>query len=494
MSRPAGEARQTLERVTIDGIPVFWLPDGRRPMAALQFRVGRSDEAFAQMGITHLVEHLAFFQAGRRPYPVNGFVDNVRTVFHVAGSGSEISEFLQDIVAALQNLPLDRVVDEARILRTEALRQNASLWDQLAWYRYGAVGHGAVGLPEFGLNGIAPAAVAAWSRDWFTAGNAALWIAGPIPDGLRLALPPGPRRATRPADPIPGLELPAWTSNRIPGIAMGVVVPRESAPAMANRILTKRLETHLRYELGRSYEVSVAYQPLDAVEGQASIFASCLEEDAAKVRASFLATVDQLAHQGPTPEELAEDRASFVRHLADPDAGYSELDRATHSELIGHPQTTSDELLAEMDALSPHDVREALRAALDRAILMGPLQDPPDGLSARQWRQYPVWSASVVAGKVHDRTTRRFPWSPRTEHLVVGPEGVSWVGPGGQASTVRFADCIGMVIDEDGARWAHGRDGFRVRVHAPDWKGGASVVAALDAAVPADRVVRIPPS
>jgi hypothetical protein len=489
MTAPDGADR--IQRLEIDGVPVFWLPDGRRPMAALQFRVGRSDEPFPRMGVTHVVEHLAFFSLRPREFQANGFVDNIRTVFHVSGDGAEISAFLGRIIEALGALPLDRLTDELRILRTEAQRRTASIWDQLAWYRYGAVGQGSVVLPEFGLNGLDRDAVSGWSREWFTAGNAVLWVAGPIPDGLRLALPPGERKPIPPSVPLPTLELPAWSGSRIPGIALGLVVPRASAPTMGTRILTKRLEQHLRYELGRSYEVSIAYQPLDAVEGQASIFASCLEADAPKVRAAFLATLDEFLASGPTDAEMDQDRAGAERAFADPDSGYGELDRAAHGELIGYPHDTSEQLLAEMRAISPEEARAAVEAAVDGGILIGPVTPPPDGESGRSWKPYPNWSAAQVEGRRHDRSTRKYPWSPREEELIVGADGVTWLDRAGHPVTVRFADCIGVVIESDGARWIYGRDGFRVRVHVADWKDGAKAVAAIDTAVPPELVVRV---
>jgi hypothetical protein len=488
---PWDPGHAAIERLEIDGVAVFHLPDARRPTVALQFRVGRSDEPFPRMGITHVVEHLAFFKLGPRNHPTNGFVDNIRTVFHATGTEDELVSFLHGIIAALADLPLDRLTDESRILRTEALRRSPSLWEQLAWYRYGSLGPGTLGMEEYGLNGLPSAAVAGWSRDWFNRGNAALWIAGPVPAGLRLELPDGPRRPIPPAVPIADLPLPAWTTNRLPGIALGLLTQRSFDATIAGRILTKRLETHLRYELGRSYEVSIAYQPLDANEALSSIFASCLEEDAEKVRAAFLATVDQFASSGPTEQELADDRTAYDRAMTDPDAGYGELDRAAHSELTGHPYSTTAELRAEMRSATPASVRDAIARALDGAILMGPLGGAPVGQSARQWRDYPVWSTSWVQGERLDRSNRKFPWSKRTEELIIGRDGVSWIDQGQRAVTVRYAELVGMVIDADGARILHGRDGFRVRVHAADWDHGTQAVAAIDSAVPADLVVRI---
>jgi hypothetical protein len=482
-----------IERLEIDGIPVFWMPDGRRPMAALQFRVGRSDETFATMGVTHLVEHLAFFKLGQRDH-TNGFVDNIRTVFTIHGDGSEIVEFMAAICDAIHALPLGRLSDEARILRAEALRRAPSIFDELAWLRFGAAGHGLAHIPEFGLSRLAPGDVTAWAAARFTAGNAAMWIAGPMPEALRLPLPAGPRRPVTVTDPIPGLHLPAAAASRIPGVALGAVIPREWPFTIGTRVLTKRLEQRLRYEMGRSYEVSLAYGPLDGTVGHASIFASCLDSDALDVRTALLEATDQFADRGPTADELADDRAAYARYRDDPDSGYGLLDRAVHQELLGIPRRSAEEELAEHQAVTPEDVREAFAKTLDEALLAGPLGAPPVGLSGRQWSAYPIWSEQVVTGRTFDRTTKRFPWSRTTEELIVGPDGVSWLDGTGNVRTVRYDDCVGLLIDQDGARVVNGRDGFRVVVRASEWKRGDAAVAAVDRAIPEALVIRLPPA
>ena len=82
----AGRTLPTLERAEIDGIPVVWSDTTGGPfVAALAFRVGRTDEPLPQAGISHIVEHLALSRLGMQEYDHNGFVDATRTVFHSVG-------------------------------------------------------------------------------------------------------------------------------------------------------------------------------------------------------------------------------------------------------------------------------------------------------------------------------------------------------------------------------------------------------------------------
>lgn len=194
---PAGGGR--IRQTTIDGVRVFWTPDADRVIGSLQFRTGRGDEPFAKMGISHLVEHLALFPIGRKPYDPNGFVDHVRTVFHAHGTVEEVRDFLGEIGHNLANLPLDRAPDESRILRTEARGRTPSIGGHLLWLRYGADGFGGMSIDENGLGSIDGPSVQAWSDERFTADNAVAWFSAEPPADLRFALPKG--------KPIPPVEL-----------------------------------------------------------------------------------------------------------------------------------------------------------------------------------------------------------------------------------------------------------------------------------------------
>jgi predicted Zn-dependent peptidase len=57
-----------IRRDVIDGVTVFWTPDAKRRMGALQFRVGQSDETPSTAGVSHIVEHLALFSTERRQF------------------------------------------------------------------------------------------------------------------------------------------------------------------------------------------------------------------------------------------------------------------------------------------------------------------------------------------------------------------------------------------------------------------------------------------
>src|SRR6476660_1410871 len=115
----------------VDGVRVLWKQAPPPLMAALVFRVGRSDETLATAGITHLVEHLAFSKLGQLRHPHNGMVDNVRTVLHASGSEDEVVAFVGNVTRALSGLPTDRLEAEARVLRTEAAGRSGGFSEEL---------------------------------------------------------------------------------------------------------------------------------------------------------------------------------------------------------------------------------------------------------------------------------------------------------------------------------------------------------------------------
>src|SRR5258708_7653338 len=120
MAETSTGSRPRLRRTEVDGVPTLWVP-GPAPMrAGLMFRVGRADESLAWGGITHLVEHLALSGLGKRPYALNGQVDDNRTGFFVAGTTDEVGEFLSSLTTSLGTPPTDRVAVERQILLTEA--------------------------------------------------------------------------------------------------------------------------------------------------------------------------------------------------------------------------------------------------------------------------------------------------------------------------------------------------------------------------------------
>ncbi len=468
-----------VRRTEVDGVPVFYIDAGPRTHASIAFRVGRADEPFTKVGISHVVEHLAIHQLGDRAYPINGSVDHVITGFFAAGEADESAAYVQDIVGALGALETDRLPVELRVLRSEAAQRGPNVIDAQLTYRYGTEGPGRASQTEFALQGLTAGDVTAWAGERFTAGNAAAWLGFAPPAGFRLPLPEGQRQPVGPRRPIDPLPLPSFGPIRsFGGVSLGGPVARTSPDAAMARILRSRMERRLRRDLGLSYETSLAYLPLDGVEAYVSLFASCGQNDAIRTGDEVLRLLDDLARDGATPEELAEEIDQYDRATAGPDAIMGDLIRCVANELLGHPQETTEELRAELAAVTSADIADSATRFRATALGIGPeVPTLPAG-----WSRYPVTSAGSVDGRRFDHVSRKFPWSTPTQVLIVGADGVTWIGQDATTITVRYAQCAGVVRHSRQRLVLYGTDGFRVYVDPGEWKRGGEALDMVDRA------------
>ena len=468
-----------VEELEVDGVPVFWTDvDGPRS-ASLMFRVGRADEPANQGGVTHLVEHLALAPLAQQDYHHNGFVAPLRTVFHATGTDAQLIAFVGAVTASLRALPLDRILMERRILGHEAIARGPSHPNLLRWFRYGYAGHGLVGAEEIGLGWLGPKPVAEWAGNWFTRHNAALWWSGPPPGDLRIDLPEGQRRPTAPTPTVPGVAFPARIDNGGTGCSAGFVGSRSAATRIMQSVILRRLRQDLRFERGLIYDVGTDYEPLDGRSTHIAVGMDCTREDAVEVASMVLRVLTDLREHGATDEEIAREATTFVEGATQTGGRFGFLDGTAHDALLGHPRETAAEIVAEYQAVTPDAIAAVAAAALDTLLLLAPPGPYDDGTLGA----YPSWSDHVVDGRMFRPSGWRILPSARPDRLIVGPTGVSWIGPSGLPNTVRYDDCVALRHWEGPVRELWGADGFRVVINAADWNRGASVVAEVDAAV-----------
>lgn len=478
-----------IERLEIDGIPTFAARTAPRYTGMLIFRTGRADEMLRNSGITHLVEHLAMFQFGpHQPFMANAMVGGLCTSFWATGRPDEVAGFLRNVATALHDLPLGRIQDESRVLRTEEAGHAGGPPTTLLWFRYGATGHGLAALPEIGLGALDRAMVRDWAAERFTAGNAALWFTGPPPEGLSLGLPPGPRIPPPQLAPVSGVPYPAWAPGGPGVIGVSFVRPRRDWLSIPLTIAAVRLSEQLRFRRGLTYDMAIGYEPITTDTSHAALWTQSLPEHGATVRDTVVEVLESLARDGATDEDLARVRNDMRRAREDPDAVANEGMIQAINELLGFPNHSAAEHLAEIDRLDGREVARRMTAALESALFLVP-QDCP--LAAQTYRPYPAWSASAVPGRSFRPAAARFPWS-KGIRLVVGREGVSLVNPAQQAITVYYANCAAAVSHPTGALEIFGEDGFRVAVEPKYWRGGVDAVLALLAALPPGRLVPAP--
>ncbi len=467
-----------MRQTEIDGVPVF-VADGPPPLTAgLVFGVGRRDETFVHGGVTHLVEHLVMGALGRTTVEANASVDLAVTEFTATGSPERVADVLRAVCTALADLPTDRLAVDADVLRSERGLPVAPDTAVLLGELYGASGPGLAAMREPALRALTAEQVRAWARQRFVAGNAALWLAGPVPGELSLPLPVGPvpaRAAWTRREPT----TPAWTELPLEDrVALAAELPRTPADAATAGILRTRVEEELRARRGVAYAVELDRVPVDAERAVVVVSSDARPGESAVVARLLWREVQRLADEGPRPDELDHERALLAEHLADPRSDPEEA-RATARGLVsGAPVPTRPELHAAAERLDAGRVRAVAAALRDAAVLGVALgAEAPAGLP-----RLPQWSADRVTGRVF-RPARRSA-APRGARLVAGPEGVTSDLGEGRVSTVRWADAVGLVRSP-GEEWTVvGRDGTGVALVAADWRDGAAAVDLARAAVP----------
>jgi zinc protease len=407
-----------MERYDQGGISIFWEPSRGEAMAALMFRAGVADEAPHRRGVTHLVEHLTLFPLGRRPYEYNAFVDLLSTVFHARGSQEEVTGFLGDVSRSLGDLPFDRFDTELEILRTEGEHDPGDFVSRMLHFRFGVSGFGVCLLKELGLRILTPDDVAARREQAFTAGNAAIWMHSPEPPELDLELPDGPRCAPPPAEPLSGLEFPAWVASGTGGVGAAMLGDRSLAMSLAVGVITERLHERLRVQEGVAYSVDAGRLPLGPDRAHILVSADCQDRSAPAVATALLEELERFAGEGPSSEELEDLNRRADRVPADdPDVIKSGLDFAATEELLGAEPLDREELARRRRAVTGEDARTALADALASRLVIVPESCPKPSAELKELERPPAR---------FDGRTYQARQDPSNDTLIVDDAGVYW--------------------------------------------------------------------
>ena len=481
--RMAVIAHPAIERTEVDGVPVLWSAVPGPLTVALVFRVGRVDEQPPKAGITHAIEHLAMAPLDQPRYDHNAFVDATRTVFHATGRPDELTGFFGSVSRSLAALPVARLVVERDVLLREADGRGDSIAEMHRNFRFGLVGHGLVGQPEFGLAALTEKAALEWAGRSFGRGNAMAWVSGPPPAGLRFELADGERLPVPTPAPIADVRLPAVVDDSDSGAAFGFLLSRQLGAASFVSILQHRLRRRLRAELGLVYDVLGDYDPLDGTSALALVGADCAADSTQQVVDLGIAELESLARGEATDAELAEELGDLERAMEDPGAVMGLLDALVQDELLGLPYRSPEERYEEQRTTNAGHIGARAAEALGSALVLSHIHTLPAGFSA-----YPRSSPAPVGGREVKPFLSVLGLGPKMR-LTIGPDGVSVRHGDGTFMTVRYADCVILEhpVEDELVMW--GRDGVRLYVPAVFWRGGEDVLAEIRRSVPPEVVV-----
>ena len=473
-----------VERSVVDGVPVFTAGGRERTTAALVFGVGLRDETFATIEVTHLVEHLAMAALPRTHLRCNAVTDVDSTAFFATGRPEAVGAFLDAVCRALADLPTDRMAAEAGVLQAEGCGSASSTVSALWAARYGLSGPGLTVSAGPGPEYLTEPTVRAHAARWFVRGNAALWCHGPLPPGLRLPLPAGPRPVRRLPVPRPQ-DGPVWTRTDVPGVGLLLATDRaaDDALAVGVQVTAERLRERARHARGLSYGVDSLTLDLAADRREVALVVDARAGRDAEVADLVWATVAELCAHGPTAEEVAHAVAGLEAELDQEDAAGAELADAAYCAATGLPFRPAAATLAAWRAVTPADVTAALRRAEPTAVLAVPdtvAWDGPPGVARRPL----CGTLPELPGGVPFRP----PWHRRLLDpaarvaLVVSGEGLAHRDADGDVHGVPWSRVAALVPTDDGRGvTVVSRDLCCVRVH-PDRYGRRALDAVLERA------------
>ncbi len=469
----------------VDGLVVLMPPEPGSTedvTAALTFRVGVVDETIRTRGITHMVEHLAVSRFHAETLSWNGSVDLTRTRFTARGPAGEVTRFLNEVMVALSALPADRLDHERRVLQIEARSSAQGIASSLLTVRFGLQGPGLAPYPEWGVEWLGRDELQAWSDEWFTASNAVLWATAPLPD-LVVALRAGrprPPRLTIPHRPFPAAEV---RDGHV--LALSTLVPRTTTHLVAAMELERSLRT-LRTEAALSYQTAVSHYPLSADHMLVTATADVHPEAVVEATDAFQAVLRDLAENGPRADHLEAHRRNLVAAFAGEDAAVGRLDPIAMAMLFGVPDPLTNHIPRDLAAITEDHVRGAAQGFLDHALLAV----PPAGADA-VLPPFEMYAPEPVP-PVEGRTMRSS--DPAVDHevrLVYGAAGITHWDEYGEALTVRFDACVGVVAWPDGSRLIYRTDGHGLFLDPRQWLQFSRIRDCVDGHAAA-RLVHLP--
>jgi len=467
----------------IDGVPVFWQEAPGPLTAGLVFGCGTRDETFMTVGVTHLVEHLVMSTLPRVHHDHDATVDLSVTEFVATGRPEQVVAFLRAVCEGISAIPIHRLAQEAGVLEAEGGFAVHPTGAALLTRRYGARDVGLEVYAGPGYQQLPADAVLAHAAKFFVAGNAALWLTGQPPEGLRLPLPHGQRgRRIEPAEIA--RDGPRWSEEVVPASGVLLSGARDPAWNIGMAVLGERLLAEARHQRGLSYEVFgdvIQIGPMsrqyllgaDARQGQDGVVAEILWEQ-----------LRRLAAEGPTDEELAHEKAGFSESYSDPRWAAEEAAGQARAALFDLPSSDPESRLSEIANVTREDVARCFVQALPTALIA-----VPEGVSVSLQgvgiggcpRTKEAPSGQMFRMKTLVRLLTR-QW--RAPDLYLTGTGLARRDPDGDVHGTRFDDVIGVEVDGDN-RIVFAANGCIFPVVPDAYRGGEALADVIDSAVPA---------
>lgn len=479
---------EPIQNTELAGMPTFQVPSPGPTLGMLIFRVGSADEQLSHAGITHLVEHLALYRMASQPtaFSYNAAVEQLSTAFWARGTPDEVGDYLSRVCTALQDLPLERLPDEVRVLQAERA-DSAPLVDRMLAVRFGAITYGLRAYPELGLGAVDGNAVREWSRRWFVRRNCALAFVGEMPGELSLELPEGDSPASVPSSGRK-LRLPGWKAIGEGAIAVTAIGPRSTEAFVALACAQRSLSDRLRRDQGMAYAVKAVIEPLYGSLAHVALWTSTATEDSEEGLTSFTDTLLRLLAEGPDAALLDAVKEARRRSIADADQAPARLAQRALDHLTEVPAVSDQTQMQEIDAITVERIAAVSSEWSRTAILFTPDATKP-ACDTMTLRALPIWSERRLHGRRFVRATSQ---RLGAQQVYASAEGVMAVTDAERVLTIPFDECVAMVVPSPKDRVLYGADSTFLFLHAEDWRDWTGLARMIDQGVPSSRQIVTP--
>lgn len=480
------DVNRTPELRVVQNIPAVFIPAPGPLVGGIQFRVGRMDDPPHRLGLSHLVEHLVMTTLDEPEYFHNASVGPEFTEFYCSGEPNEVVEFLNHVGRALANPSFDRLDHEKRVTEIEMKGAELDSAGVLMILNYGISGLGGTRLPNRGISHLTPDEITQFIRTYFTLGNASLWFTGQPPQGLDLQLPNGSRRMPS-CKPLANTaaSYPRYLPSENPLLGVSFRMPPILGATIVCEALERRLERHLRHDLGVAYSVDSTSYTLGTEGDFAVLITDVASVPSLQLTTEFVRIVETFLDHGPSEDELARSARIRRRAVADPASIPEELSAYSQDLLLDRFDATWN---AQLDALTPAQLIPILQVMRDSLTFLLPELPPESDLKIAR---IPEGNDSMVSGTSY--RVGLLPLALTKQRLVVGEDGFTWVEKDGASHTILFKDLLfaERFTNEQGTRTYQftGEDSSCITLCEEHPKIMKTVMPELLAHLPSERII-----
>jgi zinc protease len=347
--------------------------------------------------------------------------------------------------------------------------------------RHGTRGSGAAAFREYGVRKAGHVQINDWARSHINKGNAAMWIAGPVPQNLQVRIVGGSAiRSQRTLLPVPA---PGVLYGPPGSVAMSFVVRRSHAVRAAARVVERRVRRELCDTLAVSTYVDVTLSRVDREYVEVMLEADCIEGRDDEVARVLLMALDGLRAAPPSIDEINVYRNGAAAPYFAADQAIALAQSAASEHLAGASTQPWQELLADLEALSPDNVSTAFSGYQHSIVSILPRTST---IAGTRFEYVGDSSATAVPGARVRPVKLPEELTALDRELLFGPTGIT-LRDGDRVSAVRFDECALLLQGPNGYRELISDDGNCVVFIPGAWERGDTLVERIDSSVLPER-------